>query len=125
MNEIVGYCEISKNATTCAGATNPSEFIGKVCRVMEFDNWGGVLVLNSEATALAMFDKEDVLRSFKCKVFNNQFVMPPNLDFIGEAAYASRCMSRKGGYNNTLMQMVIQASLSKGVFTDSFLWQLQ
>lgn len=66
MNDIVGFVHINKNATTCKGAKNPSEFIGQTCPVMEFGVDDCVLVLNPQSTALAMFDKEDVYRSFKC-----------------------------------------------------------
>jgi hypothetical protein len=35
--DIVGFVTINKNATTCMGANNPSEFIGQDCAVIEFD----------------------------------------------------------------------------------------
>ena len=123
MNNIVGFCTISKNATSCRGAENPSEFTGKDCAVVEFSN-GDVLVLNPQGTALAMFEQKDVYRKFKCGYVNN-VVTPPNLDLIGQMAYVGKCMTRKGGYNNILKNMVIVASLQKGEFYDSFLWQKQ
>ena len=124
MNKIVGFVRISKDAKTCKGAKNPSEFIGKVCRVMEFGHDDCVLVLNPESTALAMFDKEDVTQSFKCGFFNG-VITPPNLDYISEIDYYSRAISRKGGYDNIIRNMVIEYGLMKGVFSDSFLWQKQ
>lgn len=33
---IVGFVDIKNDATTCAGAKNPKEFIGKTCPVFEF-----------------------------------------------------------------------------------------
>lgn len=35
---------------------------------MEFAVDGGALVINAEATGVAMFDKEDIVRKFECKV---------------------------------------------------------
>lgn len=123
--EIVGFCRIDPNATSCNGAKNPSEFIGKICKVMEFNSEGDVLVLNPELTALAMFDKKDIAQSFECSVSGGQYICPPKLDHIAQMLYVSKCMSRKGGYNDVLANMVIGASLLKGEFTDSFLWQNQ
>lgn len=124
MNTIEGFVRISSKATTCNGAKNPAEFIGKTCAVMEFADDGGVLVLNPEGTALAMFDKEDVVRSFKC-TYADGVVMPPGLDVLERILYLTRVQERKGGYSPILRNMVIEASLMKGVFTDAFLWQLQ
>lgn len=122
--DIVGFADIDKNATTCKGAKNPNEFIGKTCAVMEFDSDGGVLCLNPEGTALAMFDKKDIYRSFECTM-QSDVVCPPKQDMLSNMAYVTKCMMRKGGYNKLLSRMVIQASLMKGKFTDTFLWQLQ
>lgn len=122
--DIVGFVEIKKNATTCAGAEDPDEFIGKTCRVIEFNKEGGVLVLNPEATALAMFDKEDISRGFRCGYVNG-VVTPPDMDSMSQMMYASKATTRKGGYNQLLANMVIQASLSKGEFHDSMLWAKQ
>jgi hypothetical protein len=74
--DIVGFAHIDKNATTCKGAKNPNEFIGQTCAVMEFDSEGGVLCLNPEGTALAMFDKKDIYRSFECTM-QSDVVCPP------------------------------------------------
>ncbi len=124
--DIVGFADINRNATTCKGAKNPNEFIGKTCRVMEFDSDGGVLVLNPQGTALAMFNKEDVYRSFKCKMQGGVVCPPSDNDNIFEdMAYVAKCMARKGGYNDLVCRMVIEASLMKGKFHDSFLWALQ
>jgi hypothetical protein len=124
MNDIVGFADIKKDATTCKGAENPNEFIGKTCSVMEFGYDDCVLVLNTQGTALAMFDKEDVARSFKCG-YSNGVVTPPNLDMLNEMMYVTKAQQRKGGYNGLVRNMVIQASLMKGTFHDSFLWALQ
>lgn len=124
MNDIVGFADIKKNATTCKGARNPNEFIGQTCAVMEFGFDDCVLVLNKEGTALAMFDKEDVARSFKCG-YANGVVCPPDLDMMSQMMYVTKAQTRKGGYAPIVRNMVIEASLMKGKFTDSFLWALQ
>ena len=124
MNKIVGFVHINKNAKTCKGAINPNEFIGKTCAVMEFGVDDCVLILNPESTALAMFDQEDVYRSFKCG-YSNGVVTPPGLDMLNKMMYVTKALQRKGGYNNVICAMVIEASLSKGEFHDSFLWAKQ
>lgn len=121
---IVGFCDIKNQATTCISAIDHKEFIGKTCSVIEFASDGGVLVLNQKGTGLAMFDKEDVYRSFKC-TYISHVVMPPDLNELDQAIYMHKVMSRKGGYSPILANMVIQASLMKGEFTDNFLWQKQ
>ncbi len=124
MDKILGFAYINKNATTCSGALNPNEFIGQTCAVMEFGVDDCVLVLNPQGTALASFDKEDVQRSFKCG-YSLGIVTPPDLDILNQMLYVTKAEQRKGGYNNLVRNMVIAASLSKGEFSDSFLWQKQ
>lgn len=124
MNNVVGYCFIRPNATTCKGAKNPELFFNKMLRVMEFDPFGGVLVINNQSTELGMFDKEDISSSFKCEVFN-EVILPPNLSFEEKAIYYSKTISRKGGYNDILKNMVIANSLRSNKFNDNFLWQKQ
>lgn len=122
--DIVGFADISKNATTCKGALNPNDFIGQICPVYEFGFDDSVLVINRQGTALAMFDKEDIFRKFKCGYLNN-IVTPPDLDFINQIAYTTKVYNRKGGYNHVLCNMVIEYSLMKGKFSDDFLWYNQ
>lgn len=121
MNEIAGYCTIKKDATT-GTAQNLDKFLGKDVRVMEFARDGGVLVVSSDATEMAMFDKQDVYRKFECSV-SGDVICPPNMDVMKQMIYTSKVMMRKGGYNQLLKGMVIQASLMKGKFTDDFLFQ--
>ena len=126
MNEIVGYCTIKKDAKTCRGAKKPEDFIGQTLRVFEFNPEGDVLVLNSKANAFAMFDAIDVHRKFEC-VELNDIVMPKTMknDFMKQTIYVTKVMQRNGGYNNLLKQMVIQASLMKGEFSDNLLFAKQ
>lgn len=121
MNNIAGYCTINKYATTGVGI-NLESFVGKNCRVIEFARDGGVLVLNNEATAIAMFDKDDVIRKFECCQFG-EIIVPPKLDFIEQSLYVSKRINRKGGYNYIIRNMIIEYSLIKGKLTDDFLFQ--
>lgn len=123
MFDPVGYAIINKNAKSGA-ARNLHKFLGERVRVMEFAKDGGVLVISSDAGELAMFDKEDVVRKFEC-IIDGDIVCPPGLDFIGRMGYKTKCMTRKGGYNRLVREMVIAASLHRGEFSDSILWQRQ
>jgi len=123
--DVVGYIEISKDATNMVSAIPISKFQGQTVRVFEFAQDGGALVIDREATGIAMVEKECIKRSFKCTMINNDIVAPPGLNFVEQMLYTTKCMSRKGGYNNIIKEMVIQFSLMKGKFTDDFLWQKQ
>lgn len=130
MFDIEGYCIIKTDATTGKG-TKPESFLGKTVRVVEFGKHDGcVLVVNNEATAMCMFDKEDIARSFntihsfKCGQVGD-VVTPPGLNPIEQMMYASKAMARKGGYNHIVRQMVIASSLHRGEFCDSILWAKQ
>lgn len=121
--DTVGYCTIRKGATTGKGDKLDS-FMGKDCRVLEFADDGGVLVINQESSSIATFDKADVSRSFKCKVIGD-IICSPELNEVEQIIYTSKVMGRKGGYNQLLKSMVIQAGLMKGKFNDTFLFQNQ
>ena len=122
--DVVGFVKTRKGATTIMGAVSPDQFIGQTCAVMEFCDDGGALILNPEGTALAMINKEDILTSFECSV-EGGVVAPPNLSFFEKHDYIAKCFSRKGGYNSTLKAMVVENSLMKGKFCDSFIWAKQ
>lgn len=121
---ICGFAIIKKEATTCAGAKHPEQFLGNICAIIDKGCDDSVMVLNPEGSALAMFEKEDVHTSFACKVVNG-VVCPPGLGFIDETIYQMKCINRKGGYGPIVKNMVIAASLHKGTFTDSLLWAKQ
>lgn len=129
MTDLVGYCVIKKDATTGNGM-EPESFLGKTVRVMEFARDGGVLVVNNAATAMCMFDKEDIARSFstihsfKCGQVGD-VVTPPGLNALEQMMYAAKAMARKGGYNHIVREMVIASSLHRGEFCDSVLWAKQ
>lgn len=121
--EVVGYCNIKKDAKTGNGASL-EKFIGKTVRVMEFASDGGVLVVSNDAQGLAMFDKEDVTHKFECQE-QGEYITPPGLDMIAQLVYITKVQTRKGGWAPILKQMIILHSLHKGQFTDTVLWQKQ
>jgi len=122
--KVVGYAQISSNTTTGMSAIPMERFNGKICRVFEFASDGGVLVIDSQCTGIATFDKEDVLRKFEC-TSQGDVLMPKDLNEMEQILYMGKVMMRKGGYNELLKNMVIASSLSKGEFYDDFLFQNQ
>ena len=118
----VGYCLIKKEAKTGKGM-NIQSFLGQRVRVMEFSKHdGSVLVLNSEANAMCMFDKEDVLEKFECTFFG-EYILPANLNFTEQIIYVTKLTTRKGGWHLILKQMIILNSLRKGKYNDDFIFQ--
>ena len=124
--DTTGYATIKKDAKSHIAkmAKSPEKFLGEDVRVLEFAKDGGVLCVSRDATEVAMFDKEDILRCFKCSVLGD-VITPPDMDFLTQTAYSSCVLSRIGGYGRIMRDMVIQGSLMKGVFSDEFLWALQ
>ena len=121
-----GYCTISPKATTgkCILPEMLPLFLGKICRVEEFDSQGGVLCLNENGSALGMFDKIDVINSFECD-FQGNYILPPNLGFFERMTYFMKLSTRIGGYNNIVRDMVIVNSLGKGEYNDDFIFAKQ
>lgn len=119
--EVVGYCTIKKDGKTGVGPKIET-FLGQDCRVMEFTPEGDVLVVNRDGTAMAMFDACDVVSKFECSL-SGDVICPPNLNLVEQMVYHTKVITRQGGYNNLLRNMVIAASLHKGKFNDTFLFQ--
>lgn len=119
LGDIVGYVML-KNKTKGV-AKNLSEFEGKSVRALEInEDTKSVLVLNSKADELGMFDFEDIRSYFKCSEHLN-LLMPPNLHILEKMAYYTRVMSYPQNQNrdmNFIKNMVIGHSIHKGVFTD-------
>lgn len=123
--EVVGFCIIKKNSTTGMSAIGVENFEGNPMRVVEFgkvDNC--VMCIDSKGSAIGVFDRCDVVSSFECEIFND-IICRPNLSLVEKIQYSTRCMTRKGGYNQLLANMVITASLHKSEFNDGFLWSKQ
>ena len=122
--EIAGYALIDRDAKDVISPVPMENFKGKIVRVLEFNHRGDVLVIDDGATGLAMFDAEDVSRSFKCSQVG-EVVTPPDLDMLAKMSYVGMAQSRKGGYNRIVRHMVVAASLHREEFCDSVLWQKQ
>ena len=122
----VGYVLIKANPKTGISPAPISDFVGKPIRVMEFASDGGVLCINSEATALATFDKEDIYTSFKCNECYG-IILPPDIEVLSSKGvqFLLQRQQRKGGYDHTVRACVIASSLAKGEFNDDFLFQKQ
>lgn len=123
--EVVGYADIRKNPTTGVSHLPISEFTGQPVRVFEFADDGGVVVVNPNGNGLATFDRCDVHRSFRCQLEGDCLLPPDITDFADKYGYVFKVLNRKGGYNGLLRNMIIQASLMKGVFNDKFLFAKQ
>lgn len=100
--DVVGYAEIKKDAKTGRSPIPIENFIGKPCRVMEFNKEGDVLLINSEATALATFDACDVYRKFECKVVGD-ILTPPEMNMVEQMIYVTKVQTRKGKFTDSLL----------------------
>lgn len=122
---IKGFC-ILKNYETVRGYRgNLAELLGAPLVIMDVavDN-SGFLILNKQQTAMADVQMSDVDRYFLCEIFAG-VVLPPNLSLEQKLVESGKRITRKGGYNKILANMVIAGSLAKGVFNDDFLFELQ
>lgn len=116
--ERVGYAYIREGADTCKGALRPDEFIGKPVVVMEFASDGGVLCLNLQGSALAMFDKQDVQMKFECG-FYGEHITPPNLTNFEQAVFVASLPPMEQYKDFRMVRSaVIVKSLFEGEFND-------
>lgn len=121
--EVVGYCQLKKNAVPCMSAVPAERFLNDRVRVLEFSKVdGSVLVVDRGATGLASFNKEDIEYSFECSLVGD-VILPPGLTEIEKIVGAGYRTMRKGGYPPVVREMVIMNSLRKGKFDDDFLFQ--
>lgn len=122
--EIQGYCMLKSTNTVKGYAGEIADLLPpNALRIMDISVDGnGFLVLNGKGSALAMVEKSDVNMYFLCNVYNG-IICPPNMNLLEKMVFATSRMERKGGYNNIVASVVIAASLTKGEFTDSFLFQ--
>lgn len=117
----IAIAEVNKNTKTLIGAEDPSKFIGKICHVIKYDHPNGVLITDISKTQFATIKKDDLGRSFNCGCAN-LVIIPPGLSLHESALYIFKACLRNGGYQKIHSEMVIQASLYEGRFTDDFLW---
>lgn len=121
---VVGFCTIKKDAPCTHAMGEPKDWQYQDCRVLEFDKWGGLLAVHPSGELMGMFDKEEIYRKFECEILGD-VILPPGLNELEKIIYAGKVHLRKGGYNNLLRNMVIEASLMKQKFNDSFLFAKQ
>jgi len=143
VGDIKGYCILNKDADLNFAMDDESGnifdsrseeekqknlkdiWLSKPLRCLEInENTQSILALSSDAVKMGMFDMEDVASYFYCDVLNG-VILPPDLDFLVQGAYAFQAQQRKGGYNQIVANMVIAASLHKRKFNDSFIWEKQ
>lgn len=124
--EIKGYCMLKSTNTVTGYVGDMKELLPPhALRIIDIAVDGnGFLVLNANSSALAMVEKIDVDYFFYCSVLNG-VICPPDINFAERLQFAVSRQTRKGGYNNIVANIVIAASLSKGYFTDDFLFQKQ
>lgn len=122
--ELQGYCRIKNDADCKRAMLKPEDWQGEDCGVMEFNKEGDVLAIHPNGQGMGMFDKKDILRSFRCGE-SCGVITPPKIDLMEQMMYVSKAQTRKGGYPPIVRHMVIQASFHRGEFNDSFLWQKQ
>lgn len=123
VGDIVGYVYIKKNPVGMS-AESLNKFSNKICEVIEFAVDGGCLCINPDKTALGMFDKSEIVKSFECSADNN-YILPPNLNEFEKMVFKLKLENRKGGYDNIVKSMIIVASLHAGKYTDELLFQNQ
>ena len=124
--EIKGYCMLKSTNTVTGYAGDIKHLLPpNALRIIDIAVDGnGFLVINSSGTALAMVEKEDIDKFFYCSVFNG-VICPPDMDFAERLRFAIGRKGRKGGYSNIVATVVILTSLTRGEFTDDFLFQKQ
>lgn len=133
IGDIKGYCILKSLDDVFVGWDRNSDpkgyeaicqrSVGTPLRILDVavDN-SGFLALDPQAVCLLDIRSMDsVSAHFLCGQYGD-YLVPPGLDIQGRMAYALRCMTRKGGYNDILRRMVIAASLHSGEFDDRFLW---
>ena len=122
--EIQGYCMLKSTNTVIGYAGEIADLLPpNILKILDIAVDGnGFLVLNGKGNALAMVEKSDVSLYFLCNVYCG-VICPPNMNLFEKTEFAQSRIERKGGYNNIVASIVIAASLSRGEFTDSFLFQ--
>lgn len=82
----------------------------------------GLLVLAPKGNAICdVRDMNSVKVWVEMEVFNG-VVLPPGLTTEQKVIESTKRLTRKGGYNKIIRQMVVAASLHKGEFNDDFLF---
>jgi hypothetical protein len=119
-----GYAEIKAGAAAHHMMGNMEDYTVQPVRVLDWARGGGALVVTPDGNAMADFPAEAIARSFRCGE-RGYILLPPDLSPLDEMIYIGRCSARTGGYDRTLRNMVVLASLAKGRFEDGFLWAME
>lgn len=120
--DVQGYVYLKSNAD-CSKAMGKSDiWVGNILRAMEInENTKSVLLIDSSATQMGMFEMSDVILKFTCEEFSG-VIMPKGLGMVEKMAYAASRQGRIGGYPLIVKNMVIASSLEKGEVNDDFLF---
>lgn len=122
--ETVGYVFLSKEADCSKAMGDPSDWCGKILRAMEInEDTKSILLLNNAANGMGMFDLSDAELKFKCQEING-VIIPSELGMVEKMVYQTTRLTREGGYNETVKNMVIANSLRLGKVDDNFLFQV-
>ena len=112
--ELQGYALVKKDANCSYGMGPASIWQGNIVRVVEFnDSSESVLVTSRDGNAMCMFDFKDLKTSFKCQDYFNVLI-PVVKGEANKVFEAMKRQQRKGGYDQIVRQMVIQASIHSG-----------
>lgn len=98
---------------------------GRPLRCMEINKSSkSILAISNDGTKMGMFSFEDASTFFDC-IEEGGIICPPEMDHLERIVYMSKVINRIGGYNSIVRSLVIGASLFKGEFNDSVLWEKQ
>lgn len=121
--QIAGFFTLKKDADFSKAMGSPKDWDGFNV-ALEINDDGDILALDRKGVNMSMFDKRDIESSFRC-IYTGGVLIPPYLNTMQQMHYSTLVQTRKGGYNKTIEQMIIIASLHKRELCDSMLWQLQ
>lgn len=122
--EIKGYALIKIDAEGTSPVPMDS-FQGKICRIIDIAvDESSFLIIDPKATGICDIAKTHVKAFFRCSQIGD-ILTPPGMDISEQMLYASKVMSRKGGYSPILKHLVIGSSLHRREFSDNVLWAKQ
>lgn len=85
----------------------------------------GFLVLSPDGKALLDVQNLDSVSNYFMCTVSGDVILPPNISSLDKMILSGKRLSRKGGYNHIIRNMVIMNSLRLGEFNDDFLFQKQ
>ena len=121
VGETAGFVILKSNADCKHAVGDPKEWTSGIKLALEINNRTNSVLL-VQGAQMGMFDFKDVDRKFEC-IRQGDVLMPLGLNEMEKMMYFGLVMGRNGGNNNMTMRMVMAASLHRGEFCDSVLWQ--